>query len=210
MKAFFVGRHRRNGELVLIIFGGIVTTGAYVLASVGRLSSIPANVGPFLAVVLGLFFVAHIATRFLAPEADGLLLPLAGLLNGLGYVFIARLDDDLAGQQALWTFLGVGLYTATLWFVRRSWDLERYRYTFLLIGLGLLVLPLLPVFGQTVNGSRIWVRVGPVNFQPSGNTPPRTIIRLSIPAARAASNSLIRAIRFRFRLDSCNIGAYPF
>lgn len=165
MKAFFVGRHRRNGELILIILGGLVTTGAYVLASIGRLSSIPGNVGPFLGVVLGLFFLAHVATRFLAPEADGLLLPLAGLLNGLGYVFIARLNDELAGQQALWTFLGVGLYIATLLVVRRSTVLERYRYTLLLLGLGLLVLPLSPV-GQTINGSRIWVSIGPVNFQP--------------------------------------------
>ena len=136
MKAFFVGRHRRNGELVLIVLGGLVTTGAYVLASVGRLSSIPANVVPFLIIVLGLFVAAHVATRFLAPEADGLLLPLAGLLNGLGYVFIARLNDDLAAHQAVWTFLGVGLYVATLLVVRRSRDLEGYRYTLLLIGLG--------------------------------------------------------------------------
>ena len=166
MKAFFVGRHRRNSELLLIILGGAVTTGAYVLASIGRLSSIPADVVPFLIVVLGLFFAGHVATRFLAPEADGLLLPLAGLLNGLGYVFIARLDDELAAQQAVWTFLGVGLYCATLLIVRRSRDLEQFRYILLLIGLVLLVLPLLPGFGQTINGSRIWVRFGPVNFQP--------------------------------------------
>ena len=166
MKAFFVGRHRRNSELLLIIMGGLVTTGAYVLASLGRLASIPANVVPFLVAVLGLFFAAHVATRFLAPEADGLLLPLAGLLNGMGYVFIARLDDELAAQQAVWTFLGVGLYVLTLLVVRRSRDLEGFRYTLLLIGLGLLLMPMLPVIGQTVNGSRIWVRVGPVNFQP--------------------------------------------
>lgn len=166
MKAFFVGRHRRNGELVLIILGGLVTTGAYILASLGRLSSIPTNVLPFLIIILGLFFGAHVATRFLAPEADGLLLPLAGLLNGLGYVFIARLDEDLAAQQAVWTFLGVGLYVATLLVVRRSRDLQRYRYTLLLIGLGLLLLPMLPRIGQTINGSRIWVRIGPINFQP--------------------------------------------
>ena len=167
MKAFFVGRHRRNGELILIILGGLVTTGAYVLASLGRLSSIPANVVPFLLVVLGLFVAAHVFTRFLAPEADGLLLSLAGLLNGLGYVFIARLDNDLAAQQAFWTFLGVGLYVVTLMVVRRSADLERYRYTLLFGGLVLLMLPLLPGIGQTVNGSRIWVRVGPAGFQPS-------------------------------------------
>lgn len=166
MKAFFVGRHRRNGELVLIILSGVVTTGAYVLASIGRLASIPADVVPFLIVVLGLFFVAHVATRFLAPEADGLLLPLAGLLNGLGYVFIARLNDELAAKQAVWIFLGVGLYCLTLLVIRRSKDLEQFRYILLFVGLGLLLMPLVPGIGQTINGSRIWVRVGPVNFQP--------------------------------------------
>lgn len=166
MKSFFVGRQRRNGELLLIILGGLVTTGAYILAAAGRLSSIPANAVPFLVVILGLFFGAHIATRFLAPEADGMLLAIAGLLNGLGYVFIARLNDELAAQQAVWTFLGVGLYIATLALVRRSRDLERYRYTLLIGGLLLLLLPMLPVIGQTINGSRIWVRIGPINFQP--------------------------------------------
>lgn len=166
MKAFFVGRHRRNGELVLIILGGAVTTGAYALAALGRLASIPADVVPFLIVVLGLFFVAHIVTRFLAPEADGLLLPLAGLLNGLGYVFIARLDDELAAQQAVWTFLGVALYCVTLLVIRRSRDLEQFRYILLFVGLGLLLMPLAPIIGRSVNGSRIWVAFGPVNFQP--------------------------------------------
>lgn len=126
----------------------------------------PANVIPFLFVVLGLFFLAHIATRFLAPEADGFLLPMAGLLNGLGYVFITRLNEDLAVKQAIWTFLGVGLYIATLFVVRRSRDLQPYSYTMLLTGLGLLLLPMLPYFGHEHQGSRIWVKFGPVNFQP--------------------------------------------
>ena len=34
------------------------------------------------------------------------------------------------------------------------------------IGLGLLLLPLLPVIGTTIYGSRIWIRVGPFSFQP--------------------------------------------
>lgn len=166
LKSYLTGRQRRNSELALIVMGAVVTTTAYVLASVGRFSSIPANVGPFLGVILGLFVAAHIATRFLAPEADPVLLPLAGLLNGVGYVFIARLDDDLAGLQATWTFLGVAAYVATLLVVPRIRKLERYRYTFLLVGVLLLLLPLLPVLGQTINGARIWVSLGPINFQP--------------------------------------------
>jgi hypothetical protein len=85
-----------------------------------------------------------VAIRKLAPEADGLLFPLVALLNGMGYVFIARLDPDLADNQATWTLVGITAFVATLVVVRRARDLERYRYTFLFIGLVLLVLPLVP------------------------------------------------------------------
>jgi peptidoglycan glycosyltransferase len=159
-------RARRNTELGLILLAAVLTGGAYVLASLGRSSSLPADVVPFLLVILGLLAVAHVATRRLVPRADGILLPLAGLLNGIGYVFIARLNSDLAGLQALWTALGVGAFVLTLVLVRRIRDLERYRYTFALIGIGLLLMPLLPVLGRNINGSRLWVRFGSITFQP--------------------------------------------
>ncbi len=164
---------RRRTELGLIVVGALITAGAYALAGLGREAEIPANIGPFLGIILGLLVAAHIAVRRLAPDADGILLPLAALLNGIGYVFIVRLDETpgeggggLAGLQSMWTAVGIGAFIATLLLVRRSRDLERYRYTFALIGLGLLMLPLLPVVGRTINGSRIWVSLGPVNFQP--------------------------------------------
>lgn len=157
---------RRNTELGLILLGAVVIAGTYTLASLGSTAQIPANIGPFLLVILGLLAAAHLATRRLAGAADGTLLPLAGLLNGIGYVFIARLDQDLAGLQATWTALGIGAFIATLFVIRRTKDLERYRYTFMVIGIGLLLLPLVPMLGQEINGARIWVSLGPVNFQP--------------------------------------------
>ncbi len=157
---------RRNTELALLLMVAIVIVASYVLATLGRLSEIPANIVPFLGVILGLLLVAHVATRRLAPEADPVLLPLAGLLNGFGYVFIARLDEDLAGLQATWTLLGVGAFIATLVVVRPARWLEQYRYTLMLVGIGLLVMPLVPVLGSEINGARIWVSVGPINFQP--------------------------------------------
>src|SRR5436305_4349164 len=161
-----IGAARRNAELGLMILAAVLTVGAYLLASLGRTSSLPADVGPFLGVIIGLLVIAHVATRRLAPNADGTLLPLAALLNGLGYVFIARLDHKLAGLQALWTALGIAAFVGTLLVVRRTRDLERYRYTFVLIGIGLLLMPLLPVIGRNINGPRLWVRIGGISFQP--------------------------------------------
>ncbi len=144
----------------------IITAGAYVLASLGSEARIPANIIPFLVIVLGLLLGAHVAVRRLAPESDPILLPMAALLNGLGYVVIAGLNEKLAAAQASWTAVGIVAFVATLYFVKRPRQLERYRYTFALVGIGLLLLPLLPGIGKTINGSRIWVGVGGASFQP--------------------------------------------
>jgi cell division protein FtsW (lipid II flippase) len=157
---------RRTTELGLIILAVIAVGATYALASFGQNATIPANIGPFLGVILGLLIAAHLVVRRWAPDADATLLPVAALLNGLGYVFIARLDQDLAGLQATWTAIGIAAFIATLFFVRRIRDLDRYRYTLMAAGVALLLLPLLPVIGNEVNGSRIFVSFGPVNFQP--------------------------------------------
>ena len=157
---------RRRTELGLILLAVVAVGATYALAAFGQNATIPAGIGPFLGIILALILAAHLAARRWAPDADATLLPIAALLNGLGYVFIARLNEDLAGLQATWTAVGIGAFIATLVVVRRVRDLDRYRYTFMVLGVGLLLLPLLPIVGNEVNGSRIFVSFGPVNFQP--------------------------------------------
>ena len=161
-----LGRRRRTTELGLLILAVLVICGTYALASLGKSASLPADIVPFLGVIVALPILAHLANRKFAPTSDPLFLPLAALLNGLGYVFIARLDGDLAGLQALWTAVGIFGYIATLILVRDVRFLQRYRYTFGLIGVLLLIMPLLPGIGRSINGSRIWVSLGPIGFQP--------------------------------------------
>ncbi|NDG67756.1 MAG: hypothetical protein EBY23_12795, partial [Actinobacteria bacterium] len=120
----------------------------------------------FLVSLLVLLVCAHIGVRKFAPGASPLLLPLATLLHGIGYVMIARLSDRLAGLQATWSLIAVACFIAVLVVVRRVADLLRYQYTFLLLGVFLQLLPLVPGVGFSSGGARIWVSIGPINFQP--------------------------------------------
>lgn len=157
---------RRNVELRLGLVAVVITTFGYLLVQLADKPNLPPDLWLFLAVMIILYVVAHYAVRRLAPLADPVLLPVVAFLNGVGFVTISRLDRDLARSQAGWTAAGVAMFVVTLVVVRRVRTLERYRYTFLFLGLVAVVLPLLPGIGKTINGARLWVGFGPVNFQP--------------------------------------------
>ena len=158
--------NRRITELGLGILAVLIAAFGYLLVQLSQNPDVPADLWVIFAAVLGLFVVAHFAVRRLAPNADPVLLPIAALLNGLGFVTVARLDPGLGRVQAVWTAVSVGAFIVTLFLVRRVRTLERYRYTALLLGMVALLLPLVPKVGKTINGARLWVGIGPVNFQP--------------------------------------------
>jgi cell division protein FtsW (lipid II flippase) len=108
----------------------------------------------------------HLANRWLVPNATSVLLPIATLLNGIGFVEIARWNPPFAQQQATWVAISALLYVATILVIRRSRDLDRYRYVLLLIAIFLLLAPVIPHVGLDINGARLWVHVGGLEFQP--------------------------------------------
>jgi cell division protein FtsW (lipid II flippase) len=154
---------KRRTELGLLVFAAVITVGLYVIAELAHKSKIPPHIGPFLGIALGLLMVAHMANRWLVPQANAVILPLAALLNGIGYVVIARWDPAFAKSQAGWAAIGVGLYIVTLLAVRFSRDLERYRYLLLLLGGLMLVAPL---FFTPINGARLWIHFSSFEIQP--------------------------------------------
>jgi len=144
----------------------VITAAFYILASLGAQGKMPSNLYGFLAGVVAISLFMHFALRRYAPEASELLLPIATLLNGIGYVEIARWNPSYARDQALWFLVSALAFTATLKVVRHVRDLDRYRYLTLLVALGLLVAPLIPKIGTTINGARLWIDLGPFAFEP--------------------------------------------
>ncbi len=121
------------------------------------------------ALFLGLCLAAHLVIRFALPDADPYLFPLAAVLASVGIVMVYRIEPTLARQQAQWMVLGLVLFAATILALRKRGVgvLERYRYTIAAVGIGMTVLPRLPVIGEQVNGAYLDIHVGSVSFQPS-------------------------------------------
>lgn len=149
-----------------MILAWIIVGSFYVLASLGAKGHLPDRLGIFLTSIIAISLALHVCIRFLAPNSSQILLPIATLLNGVGYVEIARWNPKAAGYQALWFLISAAALVVTLVLVRRVRDLDRYRYLTLLAAIGLLGMPLIPHIGQDINGARLWVIIGPISFQP--------------------------------------------
>lgn len=157
---------RRRTEAGLLAVGAVVILSATLLESLAATNALPDHVVAFLVGLVAIAVGVQVVNRLLVPHADPVIVPLALFLNGLGYVMIERGDPGRAGQQLTWTVVGLVVYAAVLVLVRRSRDLERYRYLIAGCAFVLLVSPLVPGIGEKINGARLWVHVSSVEFQP--------------------------------------------
>lgn len=164
-------RRRSWAELRLLVLALLAVLVAYALVGIAQSDTVPAGLAGYGAAMAAIGLTAHLTVRRLAPGADPVLLPAAFLLNGVGLVMIQRIsfalsDGDLAPSQTLWSVVAIGAFCVTLLVLRDINTLDRYRYLIGIGAIGLLLLPLVPGIGREVNGAQIWLRLGPMNFQP--------------------------------------------
>lgn len=205
-----------RGGLPLLVFAAALTTAALALvdtAAPGPVSAAPLRYG---GAFLGMYLVAHLAVRRLAPHADPLILPCVALLNGLGLVLIHRLDlaeavaaarlghptpAGDAGNQMVWTVAGLVLFVGVLAVIRDHRVLSRYAYTFGVVGLALLLIPaVLPSRLSEVNGGKNWILLFGFSIQPGEFA--KVILLVSCAALLIAHRELLTTAGRRvFGLD---------
>jgi len=157
----------RNRELVNLVVVGLMTAIGFASVYIARQAVVSTASLSYAGFFFALYLAAHLVCRLTVPYADPYLLPMAALLTAIGVTEIYRLDPTDAFRQSLWIVVALGALVVTLFLLRHDYRrLESYKYLFGLGAIGLLVLPALPVLGQSVNGARLWVHVGSLQFQP--------------------------------------------
>jgi cell division protein FtsW (lipid II flippase) len=165
-------RPARIAELFLLVLA--LGAGITAFAMVGRsiTGDLPDDFWPTSITLAVVALAAHVVLRIRAPWADQVILPAVVFVNGIGLAMILRLE--LAGMNGtnawssmMYTVLGVVVAVLLVWFLRDHRWIRKLTYTAMLVGLGLVVLPLLPGVGQEINGARIWVNVAGFSMQPA-------------------------------------------
>jgi cell division protein FtsW (lipid II flippase) len=172
----FVPRKRRGAELFLLLLALIIGVSSYALVGLGINDQVPADMVEYGGGLVVLAIACHIVVRLWAPYADPVILPCVVALNGIGLAMIYRIDQgrvavnsdahQYATPQLVWTALSVACFVATLLVIRDHRRLQAYTYTMGLLGIVLLLLPLIPGLGVSINGARIWIQLLGFSFQP--------------------------------------------
>jgi cell division protein FtsW (lipid II flippase) len=169
-------RLRMHEALLLALVAGALVTGWASLQSY-RAGRLELGDVTLLVIYLGTLTAVHLSFVITGRRMDQLLLPAAALLGGLSLLLMERLPQDLAAQslggtqlglaplQLLWLVLAFSVLSVIAVVVRSDGWLRRYKYTWAMAGIALLLLVF--VFGDVTGGARLTLRVGPLAGQPS-------------------------------------------
>ena len=153
------------GPVALLLRRG-VTVAVALAISAFILSFAPAAAlqPAWLPFVLAALAAAWILWQPLTVVRDDIIPATAIVLSALGLALVARLSPELAQKQLWW--LVVSLVLA----IGLGQPFTRFRafagYKYLWVVASLLLFVLLLIFGQEVNGARLWIRIGSIQYEP--------------------------------------------
>lgn len=107
---------------------------------------------------------------------------------GLVTVYSATLTDS---DYSFWrqvAGVGAGVVLMVLVFIFDYRRFSDWLIPLIILDVVLILLPALPGIGMEVNGARSWVKLGPVQFQPSEFAKPVTILMMAAAVARYKGN----------------------
>jgi cell division protein FtsW (lipid II flippase) len=119
---------------------------------------------PWMLALLGALCIAWVLLAPANSVRDDILPALAVVLAAVGLAFVARVAPALAPKQQLWLLVSLLLAIAAGPAFSQFRRFAAYKYLWVLASLVLFALLL--VFGEEINGARLWIKLGPVEYEP--------------------------------------------
>ena len=138
--------------------------------------AMPARYSTALGILAALSIVLAILLGYRLPFSAQAILPCIMLLSAIGITMITRIDlaqiqngikSDVGMRQIMWTGIALVLCAVLVLVIRDYRQLRRFSYTFMIIGIVLLLSPMIPGLGREINGARIWIHFGSYSLQPA-------------------------------------------
>lgn len=201
----------RLDRLLLLVGGAFIFVNFLALA-INRTSSAPTH-WVHLAVWAACAVIGQYWLERKLPQRDPLIFPIAIILSGWGLITIDRLAPVFSDRQTLWLVLSVAAMMLITTQPKVLVWLRNYRYTLLIVGLGLLLATI--TMGQNPSGRAgapalwLWLGFGSMYFQPSEAL--KVILVAFLASYLAEQYPALRTERLsskdrRFRLSPRTIG----
>ncbi len=139
--------------------------GALAVAALILYFAPPHAIGPWwMLVALGALAILWVAWQPSGSLRDDAMPALAVVLSAIGLAMVARLSPVLAHRQQWWLLVSLALAIAVAPAFSHFRRFASYKYLWVIASLALFVLLL--IFGEEVNGARLWIRLGPIEYEP--------------------------------------------
>ncbi|MCJ7693839.1 MAG: FtsW/RodA/SpoVE family cell cycle protein, partial [Anaerolineaceae bacterium] len=113
------------------------------------------------------FSILNNQVNHLIKDPDPLLVPVVGILSGLGILTIWRLNPELGEKQTLWLFISLMTILLALRIPNLLEFIRRYKYLWMFLGLFITSLTFIFGVNPINNGPRLWLQFSNFYFQPS-------------------------------------------
>ena len=140
-------------------------TGALAVSAL-LLSFAPAQAlgPPWVLVLLAALALVWVLWQPMNAMRDDILPALAVVLGALGLTLVARLSPQLAQKQQWWLLISLVLVIGATPAFTHFRRFAAYKYLWVVASLVLFIL--LVLFGEEVNGAKLWIKLGPIQYEP--------------------------------------------
>jgi len=155
-----IGSHIEEKKVLRLVY--VIVLLAFSIIALYSKDSIAFLVGIFSIVLVG---YGHFIISKFFPDGDKYILVLSSFLAELGMVMLYRIKPYYAIKQLTWFTIGMAIFILIVVLFPDIEGIGKFKYFYAGTTVGLLLMA--QIFAMERRGSKNWVDLGPIGFQPS-------------------------------------------